>query len=362
MGREPAISYVPSGRHLDRWEGKRRLFWSVRRRLESGDSTLIGFIARRLLAALPLAWGAATLVFLLVEAAPGEPFDVLKEPGVSAATAGRLREAFGVSRPLVPRYLDWLAGLLQGDLGTSWSYRQPAAGLVRDAALNTLVLAGPAIILMYALGLGAGIAAARSRHGLTDRGLSAAAAALYSVPSYCLALPLVWLLAVRLGWLPVSQMHSPEAAALRPLPRLLDTLRHLVLPCLALVVPTASGIALYVRDQMYATLARGFVSAARARGLGSCQAELRHAGRAALLPVAALFGLALPGLLGGSVAIEVLFAWPGLGRLAYQAILARDLPLILGCTCLSSVLVVAGGLVADLLVAVLDPRAREAQG
>jgi peptide/nickel transport system permease protein len=112
---------------------------------------------------------------------------------------------------------------------------------------------------------------------------------------------------------------------------------------------------------MRATLGRGFVSAARARGLGSRQAELRHALRAALLPVTALFGLAIPGLLGGSVAIEVLFAWPGLGRLAYQAVLARDVPLILGCTCLSSILVASGGIAADLAAAALDPRTREAR-
>ncbi len=322
---------------------------------------MIGFVARRLLSAIPLAWGAATLVFVLVEVAPGDPFDRLQEPGVSERTAARLHEVFGTTRPFLTRYFDWLTGLLQGDLGTSWSYRQPAAGLVREAALNTLILAGPALVLQFALGLAAGIAAARSRGGSLDRGVSAAAAALYSVPSYCLALPLTWLLAVRLGWLPVSQMHSLDSATLRALPRLIDTLRHLALPCLALVLPTASGITLYVRDQVRPALDRRFVSAARARGLGSRQAEVRHALRTALLPIAALLGLALPGLLGGSVAIEVLFAWPGLGRLAYQAVLARDLPLILGCTCLSSLLVVGGGLVADLLAAVLDPRAREAQ-
>jgi peptide/nickel transport system permease protein len=322
---------------------------------------VIGFVARRLLSAIPLVWGAATLVFVLVEVAPGDPFDRLQEPGVSERTAARLHEVFGTTRPFLTRYCDWLAGLLQGNLGTSWSYRQPAAGLVREAAVNTLVLAGPALVLQFALGLAAGIAAARSRGGSLDRGVSAAAAALYSVPSYCLALPLTWLLAVRLGWLPVSQMHSLDSATLRALPWLLDTVRHLALPCLALVLPTASGITLYVRDQVRPALDRRFVSAARARGLGSRQAEVRHALRTSLLPVAALLGLALPGLLGGSVAIEVLFAWPGLGRLAYQAVLARDLPLILGCTCLASLLVVTGGLVADLLAAVLDPRAREAQ-
>ena len=320
-----------------------------------------GFVLRRLLSVLPLVWGTATLVFLLVEAAPGVPFDSLREPGVSPRTAIRLHEAFGADRPFLVRYVDWLEGLLHGDFGTSWSYRQPAAGLIREAALNTLTLAGPALILQFALGLAAGFVAARSRGGFADRGMSAAAAALYSIPSFCLALPLTWLLAVRLRWLPVSQMHSLDAATLSALPRLLDTARHLVLPCLALVLPTAAGIALYVRDQVRAALDLGFVSAARARGLGWRQAELRHALRAALLPVVALFGLAIPGILGGSVAIEVLFAWPGLGRLAYQAVLARDTPLILGCTCVASLLVVGGGLLADLLSAALDPRAREAQ-
>jgi peptide/nickel transport system permease protein len=319
------------------------------------------FVLRRLLSVVPLVLGTATLVFLLVEAAPGDPFDALREPGVSPRAALRLHEAFGADRPFLARYVGWLDGLLHGDFGTSWSYRQPAAALVREAALNTLILAGPALFLQFALGVAVGFVAARSRGGFVDRSLSTAAAALYSIPSYCLALPLTWLLAVRLGWLPVSQMHSLDAATLAAVPRLLDTVRHLALPCLALVLPTAAGIALYVRDQVRTAFDLGFVSAARARGVGWRRAELRHALRAALLPIVALLGLAIPGILGGSVAIEVLFAWPGLGRLAYQAVLARDTPLILGCTCIASLLVVAGGLLADLLAAALDPRAREAQ-
>jgi len=223
-------------------------------------SRVTGFVLRRLLSVLPLVWGTATLVFLLVEVAPGDPFDTLREPGVSPSTAIRLHEALGADRPFLVRYVDWLEGLLHGDLGTSWTYRQPAAGLIREAALNTLTLAGPALILQFALGLAAGFVAARSRGGFADRGMSAAAAALYSVPSFCLALPLTWLLAVRLRWLPVSQMHSLDAATLSALPRLLDTARHLVLPCLALVLPTAAGIALYVRDQVRAALDLGFVS------------------------------------------------------------------------------------------------------
>src|SRR5258706_8311306 len=223
---------------------------------------MIRLAARRLLSAVPLVWGAATLVFLLVELAPGDPFDRLQEPGVSVRAAARMQEAFGTARPFLVRYLDWLEGMARGDLGVSWSYRQPAAGLIRDAALNTLILAGPALALQFAVGLAAGIAAARSRGGLVDRGVSTAAAVLYSIPSYCLALPLTWLLAVRLGWLPVSQMRSIDSAMLEPLPPVIDRLRHLILPCVALVLPTASGIALYVRGLMRATLHRAFVSSA----------------------------------------------------------------------------------------------------
>src|SRR5258706_14795984 len=197
---------------------------------------MIRLAARRLLSAVPLVWGAATLVFLLVELAPGDPFDRLQEPGVSVRAAARMQEAFGTARPFLVRYLDWLEGMARGDLGVSWSYRQPAAGLIRDAALNTLILAGPALALQFAVGLAAGIAAARSRGGLVDRGVSTAAAVLYSIPSYCLALPLTWLLAVRLGWLPLSPKWGIDSATPQPPPPRVDRLRPPVLPRPALGV------------------------------------------------------------------------------------------------------------------------------
>ena len=320
---------------------------------------MLSFVARRCFSVLPLLLGVLTLVFVLVEAAPGEPFQFEPSAGVSRAAASQLRHVHGADRPLPLRYLSWLRGFLTFDLGASLSYREPVAAVMRAALANTLWLAGAALMLEFALGTAAGIAAAASGRRAVDRLVAGIATVLYSLPSFWLALVLVYFLSVRLGWLPASQMRSVDAPALGTGARLADLLRHLVLPCLALALPSAAGIALYVRQEMKALLGRPFVRIARARGAGRGVVVLRHALKNALLPVVNLFGVALPGLVGGSVVIEVLFAWPGMGRLAYQAVLARDTPLVLGCVWAGSLAVVAGSLAADLLSAALDPRVRE---
>lgn len=316
------------------------------------------YLLRRCLAAVPLLFGILTLIFLLLHLVPGRPF--VLEPGAGArpGAADHLREIFGTNRPLLERYVDWVGGVARGDLGLSWSLRVPVARAVGEAVLRTVVLAGAAIVLQFALGTAAGLAAAVSR-GPVDRLVSTLAGVLYSIPSYWLGLLLVALFAVHLGWLPVSQMHDPEAATLGAWARFLDALRHLVLPAFALSVPAAGGIALFVRDEVRAELGRDFVRAARSRGLRPVQVVIRHGMGRALLAVVTLLGLALPGLVSGSVVIEVLFAWPGMGRLAYQATLARDEPLILGCALAAALVVIAGSLLADTLAAMIDPRIRE---
>ena len=317
------------------------------------------YLARRTMAAVPLLLGVLTLVFLLVQAAPGDPFRFEPASGVSGAAQRTLRRAFDADRPLVARYVDWMRGFLVGDLGVSFTYRRPVSDLIREAGANTIVLAGLATFLQFLLGTAAGLAAAGSRRRWVDRSLTGLSSLVYSLPSFWLGLALVWLFSVRLGWLPVSQMHSVDAAEHSPGWRLVDFLRHLALPCLALTLPAAGGIALYVREEVRALLGRAFVQSARARGIGEKALVMRHSLRSALLPVVNLFGLALPGILGGSVVLEVLFAWPGMGRLAYQAVLAKDEPLVLGCAWVTSVLVVVGSMMADLMSSWVDPRARE---
>lgn len=321
---------------------------------------MLAYSGRRMLAAIPLVWGVLTIVFLLLEAAPGRPFDLDAGPGIDPEAADRLRRAFGADRPLPERYVGWLRSCVTADWGVSFSLRRPVADLLKETAGNTVRLAGLAIALQFLLGTVAGVAAAWSRRRWIDRAIVTAASVLYSVPSFCLGLGLTWILSVKLGFLPVSQMRSLDAASMGGLSRFLDALRHLVLPCLSLALPAAAGIALYVRDELREIMALSFMRAARARGHGERGAALlRQALRNAALPAINLMGLALPGLLGGSVVIEALFAWPGMGRLAYQAVMARDEPLILGCTLVFSVLVILGSLLADLLGAAADPRLRE---
>jgi len=310
------------------------------------------------MATVPLLLGILTLVFVLIQFVPGRPFTLEPGAGTRPEAAEHLRQIFGADRPLVERYFAWMRQFLMGDLGVSYALRRPVAGLVREAAANTVVLAGLALLLQFLLGAAAGVAAAAG-HSVVDRLVSSAAALLYAIPSFWLALVLVSCFSVRLGWLPVSQMHSPDAGGLEWWPRILDALRHLALPCLSLALPAAGGVALYVRDEVRAGLGRGFVRAALSRGLSRREIVLRHGLSAARLPLITLFGLDLPGLVGGSTVIEMLFAWPGMGRLAYQAALSRDEPVILACAWIASLFVILGSLASDLLAAAADPRVRE---
>ncbi len=319
---------------------------------------MAGYLARRTLAAVPLLLGALTLVFLLIQAAPGNPFGSEPAAGVSRRAEEIHRRAFGADRPLASRYLAWLEGFLSGELGISFTHRRPVAELIAESAGNTLLLSGCALVLQFVLGTLAGSLAAATRRSWVDRLLTAGSSVAYSLPSFWLALALVWLFAVQLGWLPVSQMHAVDAAEHGALWRWLDALRHLALPCLALAIPGAGGISLFVREMVRGGLARPHVRAARARGVAYAAVVLRHALRGSMSPLVSLLGLSLPGILGGTVVLEVLFAWPGMGRLAYQAVLAKDEPLVLGCAWVTAILVVTGSLMADLLGAWADPRVR----
>ncbi len=322
---------------------------------------MLALVLRRTLACLPMLWAIVTLVFLLMEVIPGEPFEGTDDPRAAGAAAGRLQRRFGTDRPLAERYASWLSGFASGDLGFSHSLREPVESALRGAMGSTLLLFGAALGVQFLLGIGGGVLAVTWRESALDRWLTALAAVVYAVPSYWLGVLFVWILSVSLGWLPASQMRSIDAPGQGALAGLWDSVRHLVLPVLSLALPAAAGIALYVRDELAGVFASGHIRGARARGLSRGAVILRHGLPNAMIPVANLMGLALPGLVGGSVVIEVLFAWPGMGRLAYQATLARDEPLVLGCVCVTGVFVILGSLVADLLTAAVDPRVREAR-
>jgi peptide/nickel transport system permease protein len=321
-------------------------------------------LARRLLAALPILLGVLTLVFVLVESAPGDPAAIfLGERPVPPQVRERLVAAYGLDRPPVERYLRWLAAVaLEGELGWSVSRGRPVVRALGDALPATLLLAGAALLVHVAAGMALGLTTARWRRRWPDRALGALSLALYSMPAFWVGLMAILSLSLRLGLFPPGSTHSVGAEAWAPLRRAADLAWHLALPAGILGLTSAAALGRFVRAGVLAALQEEFVRAARARGAGGGRVILGHALRNALLPAITLVGLSLPLLVSGSLVTEVVFAWPGMGRLAYEAILARDVPVVLAATLLSSLLVVVGNVAADVALAAADPRIRAGHG
>jgi len=276
---------------------------------------------------------------------------------VSAAARAEMRRLYGLDRPLPERFVQWLGRVARFDLGESFVDRRPVSERIREALPATLALNGLALLLTLALAIPIGVAAGGRPEGPFDRTSAVMLFALYSTPVFWAALLLQTLLSVKLGWLPlygVSSDAAPEGLA-----GLTDRLAHLALPVTCLTYGSLAFVARLVRSGVAEARSQDFVTAALARGLSRRQALWRHAFRNALLPVVTLLGLLLPGLLSGSVIVERIFAWPGLGRLYFDSILSRDYPVVLGLSLIGGVVTLAATLVADIAAAFVDPRLRE---
>jgi len=315
-------------------------------------------VLRRILVLVPLVWLVATLTFVVVQAAPGSYADTIDNPRLSPETRELIRARYGLDRPPLEQYLSWLGAVATGDLGTSFMYKQPVSAVLARALPPTLLLAGAALLFDLVFGLALAVAAARRPYGWVDRITTVLSLGLYGVPSFWLAGLLILVFSLLLGWFPASHMYSVDAASLSPLPRLADLLRHLFLPAVCLGLVGAAGTARYLRATLIDVRSSRFMLAARARGIPERRLLWVHALRPALLPVVTLLGLSLPILVSGSVVIETIFSWPGMGQVAYNAARARDIPLILGATLIGTAAVILGNLAADVLYAVIDPRAR----
>ncbi|MCK5376313.1 MAG: ABC transporter permease [Acidobacteria bacterium] len=314
-----------------------------------------GMVLRRLATLVPLVLLVVTLTFVVVQAAPGSYADTIDNPRLSPEIRELIRARYGLDRPPLEQYLSWLGAVLTGDLGVSFLYKEPVSRVLMRALPPTLLLAGTALLLDLVLGLALALAAARRPFGWADRIITLLSLGLYGIPSFWLAGIFILVFSLVLGWFPASHMHSVGADGL------FDLLHHLALPALCLGLVGAAGTARYLRSTLLDVRASRWMLAARARGLPRWRLLLVHALRPALLPVVTLLGLSLPILVSGSVVIETVFSWPGMGLVAYNAARARDIPLILGATLVGAIAVILGNLAADLLYAVVDPRVRRAR-
>lgn len=304
---------------------------------------------------------AVTLAFVLMRLTPGDPIPQLDDhQRFTAEQAARLRALYGLDRPILAQYVTFLSGALRGDLGGSIRYGgRPVVQLLRERLPATLLLGGLVLLINFTLGLWLGAWQAVRAGSRFDRITGAWSLVLYATPSFWLGTMLAWLVAVEWHLLPAAGMHSPTLAPEAALGlRVLDLGRHLILPALTLSAVSIAAAMRLERGSMLEVLGLDFIRAARARGLDEHQVIWRHAFRNALGPLLTLFGLWLPILVTGSVFVESVFGWPGLGLLAADAIGSRDYPLMMGTTLLAAALVIAGGLVSDLLHSWLDPRVR----
>ena len=310
-----------------------------------------------------LLWLVVTITFLLVRLAPGDPAQLLVPPTASATDAARLRGELGLDRPLAVQYARWMGDVLRGNLGESFATRRPVGRVLREALPVSLYLGGSALLLTFLVGVPVGILQAARRGHAIDRALTVAATLVYAAPSYWLALALVavftygaatWGLPAAMR-LPAFGMRSP-GIELHGGAFLADLARHSVLPLTILAAIGAAGVARYARTSVADVLAQEWVRTARAKGSSARRVYLRHVLANILPAMVVLFALSFPGVVAGSIFVESVFAWPGMGRLMVTAIAARDYPVVLGATVWYAALVIFANLAADLSLPLLDPR------
>ncbi len=321
---------------------------------------MLRFTLRRLGAAALLLFLVLTATFFLIHLAPGEPTRLFDNPRISAEKRQELRQVYGLDQPLGRQYAIWMGSVLKGDWGTSISLGRPASEVLLEKMPNTCLLVAAALVVEHALGFLLGLAAASRAGTFLDRQIRILSLVLYSVPIFWLALLAIELLTVRWNLFPTNQMRSDGARLLPPIEQGLDVLHHLVLPALILGIARCGAVVRYVRNGLLDVLSQDYIRTARAKGLSPARVLWVHALRNALIPLVQRLGLALPYLLSGSLIIEVIFSWPGVGLAVFQAILQRDYPVILASTAMTGGLVVFGNLLADVLHAWLDPRVRRA--
>jgi peptide/nickel transport system permease protein len=325
---------------------------------------LLRYLARRLATAAITLLVVTLVVFLLVQLAPGEPLgaDVGEErPGrLSPEARAILHAQYRLDRPILVQYALWLGDLVRGDLGRSILDRRPVSEAIARALGPTLAINTLSLALMVACSVPLGALAALRPGSAWDRGGAVGTYVLYALPVFWVALLLQSLFAAGLGWLPLAGVRSPGFEYLAPIERIVDRAAHLVLPVVCLSYGGLAYLSRFVRASLLEAEAEGW-RAVRARGASRLTVLYRHGFRQAGVPMLTLAGFLVPGLVGGSVLVETIFAVPGLGRLFVTAVFRRDVPVVMGLTLLSAVATIGGILLADLLYAAIDPRIRRAR-
>ena len=325
------------------------------------SETMLRYIAKRLLFMIPLLFGITVICFTVMHLAPGSPTDLQTQmnPRASVEMKERLRAMYDLDKPLPEQYIRWVGKLAVLDLGVSFSTdRRPVADKILERLPITILLNVLSLLLILVVAIPLGVLSAVRQDSLFDRVAGVVVFIGFAVPTFWLALLLMILFGVHLGWLPISGIRSLNSEYLPPGMALWDLIRHLILPVLLAAFGGLAGLSRYMRANMLEVIRQDYILTARAKGLSERVVIYRHALRNALLPVITILGLSVPGLVGGSVIFETIFAIPGMGQLFYMAVMARDYPVVMGILFIGAVLTLFGNLIADVSYALADPRIR----
>lgn len=318
---------------------------------------MLGYLLKRVGVAVPVLLAVTFVSYLIISLTPGDPVDNMIDPTTESAMNPEqrraLREELGLNDPIPVRYLKWLGQLLRGNLGYSLINHGPVADRIIQSLKPTLNLGLTAIIISYLAAIPLGVVSALRQNTPYDYAASSLSLAGVSIPSFFLAMALIYVFSLRLGWLPVGGRETLGAEV-----SILDRVRHLILPVAVISTSIMGSVARQTRSAMLEVIRQDFVRTAHAKGLRPALVTYKHALRNALMPIVSLLGLQIPSILGGAIIVEQVFSYPGMGRLAVSAIAQRDYPLLMGINLLAAILVVLGGLMTDLLYSIVDPRIR----
>jgi peptide/nickel transport system permease protein len=319
------------------------------------------YLAKRLLLMIPLLIGITLISFVVIHLAPGEPTDLQTDlnPKASAEMREKLRERYDLDKPLHVQYGKWLGRLLRLDFGESFSQdRRPVFAKIVERLPVTILINVLSIVTILAVAVPLGVLSAVRRNSAFDRITTVLVFSGFAMPSFWLALLLMDYLGVRLGLFPIVGLKSIGHEYLGFFGQVWDVVHHLILPVFVSAFGGLAGFSRYMRSNMLEVIRQDYILTARAKGLPETQVIYRHALRNALLPVITILGLSVPGLIGGSVIFETIFAIPGMGKLFYDGVMMRDYPLIMGILVIGAVLTLVGNLLADIGYALADPRIR----
>lgn len=302
---------------------------------------------------IPLLFIISIVSFLLMTLAPGDPMSMFRNPEAGEQDLSALSDKLGVNEPIHVQYLKWMKLiLLDGDMGYSFQDGRPVLEKIVERIPATLLLMGTAITISFLIAIPIGIYSAIRQYSPLDNTFTFLSFLGISMPSFFAAIMAMLVFSLYFGWFPASGLRGDDSS----IPLVLDMLHHLILPASILAFGLIAQYARFMRSSMLEVIHQDYIRTARAKGLAERKVITKHALRNALLPIITLIGLQLPNLFGGALIIEQIFAWPGMGRLAFGSIFIRDYQVIMGVTMVSALLVVIGNLIADVLYAVVDPR------